>query len=60
MARWISLGQQKRDHSGNRDYCAACGHQFTARNPMGLDDEGWRVCVRHFTDPNSGLYGKAQ
>lgn len=58
--RFISTDQQKRDHAGLRDICAACGHPGTQLNPLELDDEGVRVHRRHLDDPNSGLYGRRQ
>ena len=58
--RFISTAQQKRDHAGQRNICAACGHPGTRLNPLELDDEGYRVHRRHLNDPASGLYGRRQ
>ena len=60
MAGWISRQQQQRDHNRVRNTCAACGREGTQRNPLGVDDEGYRVHAAHFTDPTSGLYGHQQ
>lgn len=60
MARWISTEQQRRDHAGLRESCAACGVEGTTRNPLVLDDEGYRVHRSHITDPESGLYQRGQ
>lgn len=58
--RWISSGQQKRDHNGQRNVCAADGHEFTADDPGVLTNDGWRVHRSDTTDPNSGFYGQQQ
>jgi hypothetical protein len=57
---WINRRQQERDHSGQRDTCAGCGHKGTDRDPLSLSDEGFRTHRRHFTDENSGYYGREQ
>jgi hypothetical protein len=57
---WISHQQQQRDHCGLRNCCAGCGQEGTQRDPLALDDEGYRVHTSHFTDPKSGLYGHQQ
>lgn len=58
--RFVNTRQQKRDHTGLRNCCSACGHDGTPRDPLQLDDEGMRVHESHLTDPASGLYGKGQ
>lgn len=60
MCRWISEQQQKSDHRGGRNICAACGHPGTKTNPLDLDDEGFRVHANHLDNPKSGLYGHRQ
>lgn len=55
MTRWISPQQQQRDHAGKRDICAACGHHGSTSDPLDLDEYGFRVHARHFTEPRSGL-----
>jgi hypothetical protein len=57
---WISGDQQKRDHRGLRNVCAADGRDGTAADPLGLSDTGSRIHKRHFTDPKSGLFGRQQ
>lgn len=63
---WISASQQRRDHAGLRNYCCACGHTFTVRNPMVLTRStadhagGSRIHLSHTTDPADGFYGLAQ
>ena len=42
MAGWISTGQQKRDHEGLRNICAADGHPGTADDPLVKTTDGWR------------------
>ena len=49
--------QETRDRAGLRDSCAACGHAGTARDPLVLDGDGYRVHVSHALDPDSGYYG---
>lgn len=58
--RSINARQQARDHNGQRNICAACGHDGTTRDPLVLADDGFRVHRSHTTDPSSGLYGTAQ
>lgn len=64
--RWISKGQQERDHAGQREICAACGHPKTTTDPLVLTKAdgsypgGNRVHRSHTTDPADGLYGLAQ
>lgn len=57
---WISARQQQRDHNGQRNNCAGCGHDGTTADPLVKDNEGFRVHQSHTTDPNSGLYGQQQ
>ncbi len=60
MTAWISPAQQRRDHNGQRNTCAACGHDSTANNPLVVDvTDGMRVHRSHFDDPRSGYYGEA-
>lgn len=58
--RWINVAQQRRDHNGQRDICAACGHDGTGRDPLVLADDGFRVHRSHTTDPRSGYRGRSQ
>lgn len=60
MAGWIHSRQQQRDHNGQRNICAACGHTGTGTDPLVLDDTGMRVHQQHTEDPTSGLYGHQQ
>lgn len=58
---WINSQQQKRDHTGLRNCCAACGHDGTDKDPLGKDDEGYRVHERHFIEKKpGGLFGRKQ
>lgn len=57
---WISKSQQERDHNGQRNRCAACGHEGKRTDPLTKDDSGSRVHTSHTTDPRSGLYGRQQ
>lgn len=57
---WISGEQQKRDHRGLRDVCAADGRKASKGDPLGLADTGVRVHKRHFKDPKDGFYGAEQ
>ncbi len=57
---WISDEQQKRDHRGLRDVCAADGRKASGSDPLGLTDSGTRVHKRHFKDPKSGFFGGEQ
>jgi hypothetical protein len=57
---WISARQQERDHQGQRNICAACGHDGTTPDPLTVTDDGMRVHTSHTTDPRSGLYGHQQ
>jgi hypothetical protein len=57
---WINSRQQKRDHNGQRNTCAACGHDGTSRDPLVLTNDGFRVHRSHTADPQSGLYGAEQ
>jgi len=57
---WISKEQQKRDHRGLRDVCAADGRKGSDKDPLGLADTGSRVHKRHFKDPADGFYGCQQ
>lgn len=58
--RWINARQQARDHNGQRDICAADGHEFTDGNPGVLTTDGWRVHQSDVTDPNSAFFGDVQ
>ncbi|MFG2512652.1 hypothetical protein [Streptomyces sp. NPDC048584] len=60
MAGWISTGQQKRDHEGLRNICAADGHPGTDEDPLVKTTDGWRVHLSDTTDPNNGFYGQQQ
>lgn len=53
---WISPGQQRRDHNGKRNICAACGHDGTTKDPLIKAMDGFRVHRSHTTDPRSGYY----
>ena len=57
---WINGQQFERDHNGQRNICAACGHEGTDANRLRLDDEGYRVHTSHLVDVNSGLHGRQQ
>lgn len=59
-AKWVNAAQFKRDHTGHRNHCAACGHDGTAADPLVVDNEGWRIHRSHTEDPRSGMYGTAQ
>ncbi len=50
---WLNPAQFERDHNGQRNYCAADGHEGTERNPLVLDDGGYRVHVSHFSEPDT-------
>jgi prepilin-type processing-associated H-X9-DG protein len=58
--RWISTAQQARDHAGQRNICAADGHEFTTDDPEVLTTDGWRVHRSDTENPRSGLYGDVQ
>ncbi|WP_458089447.1 hypothetical protein [Streptomyces malaysiensis] len=58
--RWINSRQQTRDHAGQRNICAACGHDGTSRDPLINNTDGFRVHRSHTTDQRHGLYGTAQ
>ncbi|MEE1764371.1 hypothetical protein [Streptomyces sp. SP18BB07] len=60
MAGWINSAQQKRDHDGQRNICAADGHPGTAEDPLVKTTDGWRVHLSDTTDPNNGFYGQQQ
>lgn len=60
MAGWINSAQQKRDHSGLRDVCAADGRPGTAENPLVKASDGFRVHLSDTPDPSSGYYGQQQ
>jgi hypothetical protein len=49
--------QKVRDTCGLATYCAACGHPETARNPLVLAGDGYRVHVAHVITPGDGYYG---
>lgn len=57
---WISGAQQKRDHNGQRNICAACGHEGTTRNPLVKTTDGARIHRSHTTDRKSGYYNQEQ
>lgn len=57
---WISSRQQARDHNGQRNMCSACGHDGTTRDPLVLDEDGFRIHRSHATDPRSGYYRAGQ
>jgi len=59
MTRWISASQQRRDHAGLRDVCAACGDSGGPGNPLDLEENGARVHARHFVEERSGLRPQA-
>ena len=52
-----NAAQRVRDAGDLRHACAACGHSETPRNPLVLAGDGYRVHVRHLTDPADGYYG---
>lgn len=47
---WISLQQLERDHRGLRNSCAACGHEGTTKNPLEVNEDGYRVHSKAFHD----------
>ncbi len=49
--------QEARDRAGLRGTCAACGRQETARDPLVLAGDGYRVHVSHVLDERDGYYG---
>jgi hypothetical protein len=53
---WISATQFERDHNGQRNICAACGHNGSKANPLVVDEDGSRIHTSHTTDQNSGYY----
>lgn len=55
---WISETQFERDHNGQRNICAACGHDGSETNPLVVED-GSRIHVSHTADQNSGYYQSA-
>lgn len=57
---WISAGQQKRDHEGLRNVCAADGHPGTAEDPLVTTTDGWRVHLSDTTNPSNGFFGQRQ
>lgn len=57
---WISKEQQKRDHRGLRDVCAADGRKASDKDPLGVSDDGFRIHKRHFKDPKTGFFGREQ
>jgi hypothetical protein len=60
MAGFINAAQQRRDHNGQRDICAACGHNGTSRDPLVKATDGYRVHRSHTTDPRNGYYRQEQ
>lgn len=58
--RFISAAQQKQDHKGLRDHCAADGHPATKADPLVLSTSGSRIHQSHTTDPRNGFYGQQQ
>lgn len=57
---WINGRQQRRDHGGQREICAADGHPGTADNPLAVSDTGYGVHASHFADPADGFHGRQQ
>lgn len=59
MSAWISPAQLARDHNGQRNTCACCGHDGTTADPLviGVED-GMRVHRSHYSDPRTGYYGQ--
>ncbi|MFJ9633769.1 hypothetical protein ACIRU8_39355 [Streptomyces sp. NPDC101175] len=57
---WINATQRKRDSSGQRNICAACGHPGTGEDPLVITTDGFRVHLSDTTNPNSGFYGQQQ
>ncbi|RJQ70579.1 hypothetical protein D5S17_29050 [Pseudonocardiaceae bacterium YIM PH 21723] len=55
--RWISRGQQQRDHRGQRNKCAACGNDGTTARPLTISRDGMRIHLQHYHEPRSGYYG---
>lgn len=60
MAGYINTTQQARDHNGQRNICAACGHDGTKADPLVKTLDGHRIHRNHTTDPRSGYYRQAQ
>ncbi|MFI8206753.1 hypothetical protein [Streptomyces sp. NPDC085937] len=60
MAGFINRAQQKRDHNGQRNICAADGHPGTEDDPLVKTKDGWRVHRSDTTDPSNGFYGQQQ
>jgi hypothetical protein len=60
VAGYINTTQQARDHKGQRNTCAACGHPGTASDPLVLATDGYRVHLSDTTNPRSGYYGQKQ
>lgn len=60
MPGYINAAQQRRDHNGQRNTCAACGHDGTPNDPLVKTLDGFRAHRSHTTDPRSGLYGQQQ
>ncbi|MER6616301.1 hypothetical protein [Streptomyces xantholiticus] len=60
MAGFINRAQQKRDHEGLRNICAADGHPGTTEDPLVKDLDGYRIHRSHTADPDSAFYGQQQ
>ncbi len=56
MSGYINNAQQRRDHNGQRNICAACGHDGTHADPLVKSLDGYRIHREHTTDPRSGYY----
>ena len=52
-----NAAQRIRDDRGLGASCAACGHPETARNPLVLAADGYRVHVSHVTTFGDSYYG---
>lgn len=57
---WINGAQQRRDHNGQRNTCAACGTNGTAKDPLVKSSDGYRIHNGHTTDHSSGYFGQRQ
>lgn len=60
MPGYINPAQQARDHNGQRNICAACGHNGTNADPLVKATDGFRIHRTHTTDRRSGYYGLSQ
>ncbi|WP_409473518.1 hypothetical protein [Streptomyces sp. HC307] len=59
-ASWTNSAQQKLDHNGQRNVCAADGHPGTAEDSLVKATDGFRVHLSDTTNPSSGYYGQQQ